>query len=55
MSIFLLVLPLVLGAALYTWQSYNYYTGLSRIGLCIAFVGYTIGNIGLIIDAYEQG
>ena len=55
MAVFVLILPLMLGALLYTWQSYNYFFGLKRVGLCIAFVGYTIGNIGLIIDAYEQG
>lgn len=49
-----LIAPLALGMLLYVWQSANYYFGLGRIGLTIAFVGYTIGNLGLLIDVYEM-
>lgn len=54
LGIFLAVLPLLLAGLLYVWQSANYYFKLKRIGLAIAFVGYTIGNIGFMIDAWEQ-
>lgn len=47
------MLPLGLGALLYIWQSLNY-LGVRRIGMMLAFIGYTIGNIGLIIDFYES-
>lgn len=31
------------------------YLRVRRIGMMIAFVGYTIGQIGLIIDSFEVG
>ena len=31
------------------------YFRVKRIGMMIAFIGYTIGQIVLIIDAYEVG
>ena len=31
------------------------YFRIRRIGMAIAFIGYTVGQIGLIIDAYEMG
>lgn len=31
------------------------YFKIKRLGMAIAFIGYTIGQIGLIIDAYEVG
>lgn len=31
------------------------YFKIRRIGMMVAFIGYTIGQIGLIIDAYEMG
>lgn len=31
------------------------YFRVKRIGMMIAFIGYTIGQVGLIIDAYEMG
>jgi hypothetical protein len=54
MALFVAVLPLVLAGLLYVWQSANYFFKMQRIGLTIAFIGYTIGNIGFVIDAYEQ-
>ena len=39
---------------MYAVQSMRYYFGMKRIGMCIAFLGYVIGNIGFIIDEYEQ-
>lgn len=48
------VAPLVIGAVLYLIQSANYFFGLNRIGLAIAFVGYVIGNLGLVYDIFEQ-
>jgi hypothetical protein len=44
--------PLAAGAILYVFQSLGYFSRL-RLGMTIAFFGYTIGNIGLLIDAYE--
>lgn len=41
-------------AMLYAVQSMRYYFGMRRIGMCIAFAGYVLGNIGFIIDEYEQ-
>lgn len=55
MSLFMAALPLLLAGLLYLWQSANYFFRLQRIGLTIAFIGYTIGNVGLMIDVYEQG
>jgi len=49
------MLPLFLAMLLYLWQSGNYFFRLHRVGLTIAFIGYTLGNIGLMIDIYEQG
>lgn len=49
-----LVAPLAIGMLLYVWQSANYYFGLKRVGLTLAFLGYSIGNLGLLIDAYEM-
>jgi hypothetical protein len=31
------------------------YFRIRRVGMAIAFIGYTVGQIGLIIDAYEMG
>lgn len=47
------MLPLFLGALLYIWQVNNYFN-LHRFGLALAFVGYFIGNAGLMIDIWEQ-
>jgi hypothetical protein len=38
----------------YAVQSMRYYFALHRIGMMLTFMGYVIGNIGLIIDEYEQ-
>jgi hypothetical protein len=46
-------LPLGLGALLYVFQTFGYFH-VRRIGMMIAFVGYTIGNIGLLIDYFEN-
>jgi hypothetical protein len=54
-SILYAMLPLFLAMLLYLWQSGNYFFRLHRVGLTIAFIGYTLGNIGLMIDIYEQG
>jgi hypothetical protein len=48
-------MPLFLAMMLYLWQSGNYFFKLHRVGLTIAFIGYSLGNIGLMIDIYEQG
>ncbi len=37
----------------YAVQAIRYYYNLHRIGMCMAFLGYTFANIGLIIDEYE--
>lgn len=37
----------------YAVQSMRYYFGLKRLGMCLAFAGYCLANIGLIIDEYE--
>ncbi len=38
----------------YAVQAIRYYYGMHRIGMCMAFIGYTFANLGLIIDEYEQ-
>jgi hypothetical protein len=45
--------PLALAMLLYFWSSFGYFRE-QRIGLTIAFIGYSIGNIGLIIDYFEM-
>ena len=45
-------LPLVIAMLLYLWMSINYIR-VPRIGMTVAFIGYSIGNIGLIIDYFE--
>jgi hypothetical protein len=37
----------------YAVQAIKNYWGLNRLGMCLAFTGYCIANIGLIIDEYE--
>jgi hypothetical protein len=39
---------------MYIFTSLSYFK-VRRIGMMIAFIGYTIGQIGLIIDALEVG
>ena len=46
-------LPLILATALYVWQSYNY-SGQVRWGMMLTFIGYSIANLGLILDFYEN-
>ena len=53
-----LVLPFVLlavPAMTYLGQAAFYWLRQHRVGMAIAFVGYTIGNIGFMIDLVEQG
>lgn len=38
---------------IYLWVAYTYWHGPKRIGMTLAFIGYAIANIGLIIDVYE--
>jgi hypothetical protein len=40
-------LPLWLATFLYCWQAANF-AGSGQFGLCWAFVGYAIANLGLI-------
>lgn len=40
---------------LYLGQGWLFYFPRRRIGMAIAMTGYAIGNIGLIIDAFERG
>ena len=47
------VIPIVLATFLYVWMSFNYFAGQRRIGMTICFIGYSIANIGLIIDFFE--
>ena len=47
------VMPLFLGILLYVWQVSNYWN-LQRFGLALAFTGYVLGNIGLMIDVWEH-
>ena len=46
-------LPLILATLLYLWQSYSYHSKV-RIGMMLTFIGYSMANVGLIIDFYEQ-
>jgi len=46
-------MPLILATLLYLWQSYSYHTKV-RVGMMLTFIGYSVANIGLIIDFYEQ-
>jgi hypothetical protein len=39
---------------MYIFTMFSYFK-VKRIGMAIAFVGYTIGQIGLIIDSFEIG
>lgn len=43
-------LPLVLATGLYIWQAGNFAFS-DRIGLALAFAGYALANIGLILAA----
>lgn len=43
-------IPLVLATALYLWQAGNYQFDLSRPGMALAFVGYAVANVGMILD-----
>jgi uncharacterized protein (DUF169 family) len=45
----LLVPFLSIPMLMYAAQAYTYYSG-GRIGMALAMIGYTIGNIGLIMD-----
>ena len=54
MSAWIGVIPLILAAVLYLIQSMGYYFMVHRVGMTIAFCGYLIGNLGLIIDYYEM-
>jgi uncharacterized protein (DUF169 family) len=36
---------------MYAAQAYTYYSG-GRVGMALAMIGYTIGNIGLIMDSH---
>jgi hypothetical protein len=47
------VTPIALATLLYIWMSFNYLSGQRRIGMTICFIGYSIANIGLIIDFFE--
>jgi hypothetical protein len=38
---------------MYIFTTFSYFKG-HRIGMAIAFVGYTIGQVGLIIDSIEM-
>lgn len=40
--------------ALYLAQGWAFYFPRGRVGMAIAMTGYAIGNVGLLIDAYEQ-
>jgi len=39
---------------MYIFTMFSYFK-IRRIGMAIAFIGYTIGQIGLIIDSFEVG
>jgi hypothetical protein len=54
MATWIATLPLVLAGLLYVLQSMGYFFVVRRIGMTVAFIGYTIGNIGLLIDYYEM-
>jgi Ni/Fe-hydrogenase subunit HybB-like protein len=53
MSLYWAVIPLVLAALLYVLQAAGYFA-VGRIGMTVAFVGYVVGNIGFIIDFFEN-
>lgn len=36
----------------YLWVAYTYWDG-GRLGMMLTFIGYSLANIGLIIDYYE--
>lgn len=51
-------LPLIfLGFPLlmYLGQGWAFYFPRGRVGMAVAMTGYAIGNVGLIIDAFERG
>lgn len=39
---------------MYILTTFSYFK-VRRIGMMIAFIGYTIGQVGLIIDSFEVG
>lgn len=47
---------LFLGAplALYLAQGWLFYWPRGRVGMALAMTGYALGNIGLLIDAWER-
>lgn len=48
-------IALWLAIGLYLYQSMSYYIlVIPRYGMALAFLGYAIGNVGFIIDIYEQ-
>lgn len=46
--------PLVVVSILYATLAVGYFAIQNRLGLCLAFVGYVVANVGLIIDALEK-
>ena len=50
MSPWLLLAPLIAGTVLYALQAAGYVI-MDRPGMCLAFIGYAIANVGLIYDA----
>ena len=54
MSSWIATIPMILAGLLYVLQSLGYFFVVGRIGMTIAFIGYTIGNVGLLIDYFEM-
>jgi hypothetical protein len=54
MNIFLwVILPLAIASVLYATLAAGYFLVLGRPGMCLAFLGYILANIGFILDALD--
>lgn len=46
-------IPISLAMGLYLWAAYTYWD-TSRLGMMLTFLGYSLANVGLIVDIYEM-
>lgn len=49
------VLPLTATSVIYACLAAGYFFVQHRPGMCLAFIGYVIANVGLIWDAVQHG
>lgn len=54
MNYFFGAFPLILAGILYVLQASGYFLFQHRFGMTLTFIGYAIGNLGLLIDYYEM-